>query len=189
MNSSDLVSDNLGTHHAQNGSISSLALLGQASTVDASDRGFHSQWYRAVCHDSPADALLPRNSRYDGFYATRVTEQPSRPLHDGIFSPSESYLIESAREDILLRRRCSYIGRQQLNTIFQCTMAVSIVCPLAGLLALFGVLDSTIAWRTKGEIQSFTKGQRANLKRLLLVQVILYTTLATTLAIYFSVGL
>lgn len=126
---------------------------------------------------------------FEDLHALRVSGHTPRQMEDGIFSPSESRLIETAREDILLRRRCSYIGKRQLSLIFRYTFVLSTICPLAGLLALFGVLDSTIAWRTKGEMQSFTKRQRSSLKRLLLLQIILYTTIAATLAIYFSVGL
>ena len=105
-----------------------------------------------------------------------------------MFTPSEANLIESAREDILLRRHFTdgEFKRQQL--IFLAVVVMTILFPLIGLLALCGAFDSTVSWYTHGEMHAFTGAQRVFLKVLLVIEVILYTVLLIVLTVHYSIG-
>lgn len=128
--------------------------------------------------------MLPLQSAFhehDGGF-----DQPKLFPHAGLFTDSEARIIDSAREDILQRRRCSVQEQTRVDRIYRYTVFVSIIFPFAALLALFGILDTTVLWYTKGQIHSFNERQRSSLKRLLLVQIIMYTALAVTLAVHFA---
>lgn len=109
--------------------------------------------------------------------------------HGVFFSPSEARIIETAREDIMYRRRHSHEDRGRLGTIFVCIFAFTIIFPLIGLLALIGVFDTTISWYTRGGMHNLTDGQRSVLKKQLVIEGIAYGVLVVILAVYFSVGL
>lgn len=113
-------------------------------------------------------------------------DEPKRYPQSALFTDSETRIIESARKDILHRRRCSVLEQKRVDRIYRCTVFVSIIFPFAALLALFGILDTTLLWYTKGQISSFNGQQRSLLRRLLLVQVVLYTALAVALVVYFA---
>lgn len=97
--------------------------------------------------------------------------------------------MQTAREDILYRRRFVQDNEKLLATVFLSVFLLSFIFPVAGLLALCGVFNSTIAWYTHGEVHTFTLSQRSVLKRQLLVLAALYVALIILLAICFSVGL
>lgn len=66
---------------------------------------------------------------------------------------------------------------------------LSVVFPVAGILAICGAFDSTITWYTHGEMAHFTVRQRTLLRRLLFAELVAYMGLVIVLSIYFSVGL
>lgn len=104
-----------------------------------------------------------------------------------LFTPSEADLIESAREDILFRRRYSDENKKRLGLVCFVVMVLTVFFPPIGLLALYERFDSTISWYCHGEIHCFTPKQRAVLKRQLLMQAIMYPILIIVLAVYYSV--
>lgn len=66
-------------------------------------------------------------------------------------------------------------------------MILTIFFPPVGLLALYGRFDSTISWYTHGQLHALNWEQRGALKQQLCVEVVLFPTLVTTLAVYYSV--
>jgi hypothetical protein len=137
--------------------------------------------------------LTPKLMRLRGFSSsTRVRRAQCSGATDrdeGILTPSEAELIESAREDILFRRRFTAVELRREQAVFLIVAGLTVVFPLAGLLALCGVFDQTICWYTHGEMHCFTTPQKKLLRRELLVEVIIYPVLITILAVYYSKGL
>ncbi|KAL7943163.1 hypothetical protein V8C42DRAFT_347136 [Trichoderma barbatum] len=104
----------------------------------------------------------------------------------GVLTPSEADLIESARGEIMDRRRFPEQSERKRRILFICIMAFSIVFPLIGLLALVGRFDSTVCWYALGEMQGFTKEQRAMLLQQLLVEIFVYTIVIVFMSLHFS---
>ncbi|KAL7908685.1 hypothetical protein GGI35DRAFT_469640 [Trichoderma velutinum] len=104
----------------------------------------------------------------------------------GVLTPSEADLIESARGEIMERRRCPEETERKRRILFICILASSIVFPLIGLLALVGRFDSTVCWYALGETQGFSKEQRGMLLQQLLVEIFVYTIVIVFMALHFS---
>ncbi|EHK25223.1 uncharacterized protein TRIVIDRAFT_61928 [Trichoderma virens Gv29-8] len=104
----------------------------------------------------------------------------------GVLTPSEADLIESARGEIMERRRFPEETERKRRILCICIMASSIVFPLIGLLALIGRFDSTVCWYALGETQGFTKEQRGMLLQQLLVEIFVYTIVIVFMALHFS---
>lgn len=108
---------------------------------------------------------------------------------NGFFNPWETYLIQSARRDIISHRQSTKDDSSRLKKIFWSVVVLSILFPLVSLLVLVGAFDSTVSWYTHGELDSFTKKQRLVFKRLLFAQVVVYIVSIVVLSLHFSVGL
>ncbi|RFU72124.1 hypothetical protein TARUN_10137 [Trichoderma arundinaceum] len=104
----------------------------------------------------------------------------------GVLTPSEAELIESARGEIMDRRRSPEQAEHKRKILFISIILLSIVFPLIGLLALVGKFDSTVCWYALGEMQGFTKEQRGMLMQQLLVETFIYTLLIIFLSLHFS---
>ncbi|KAH6609268.1 hypothetical protein Trco_002614 [Trichoderma cornu-damae] len=110
----------------------------------------------------------------------------SRNQTGGVLTPSEADLIESARGEIMDRRRFPDEAERKRKVLFIGIIVCSIAFPLIGLLALLGKFDSTICWYALGEMQGFTKEQRGMLMQQLLVETFVYTILIIFLSLHFS---
>ncbi len=97
--------------------------------------------------------------------------------------------MESARADILFRRRYVQDCQKRLASVFISVALLSVIFPVAGMLALCGVFNPTISWCTHGEMAHFTVRQRTILKRMLFTELVAYLGLVIILSVYFSVGL
>lgn len=114
--------------------------------------------------------------------------QPAFVPHNGsLFTPSETNLIEMAREDLLLRRRHVREEDKREKLIFLGIMILTIFFPFIGVLALWGKFDCAVSWYTYGGMASLTKDQRGILKQQLFVEVVVYPVLIIILAVYYSV--
>ncbi|KHN96812.1 uncharacterized protein MAM_05368 [Metarhizium album ARSEF 1941] len=141
--------------------------------------------------------LSARFFRLSGFSARTRERRDDESRHTsrapnfkhGFFTPSESDLIHSAREDILCRRRrhgCSEEDAHQ-RRVFLVIFVTAVFFPLIGVLALYGKFDATIAWYGKGERGCLTQEQRGTLKQQLWVEGVLYPGLIISLVVYYSV--
>jgi hypothetical protein len=101
-------------------------------------------------------------------------------------TPSEVELIESARGEIMERRRSPEEAEHKRKVLFMGIVLSSIVFPLIGFLALLGSFDSTVCWYALGEMKGFTKEQRGMLLQQLLVETFVYTILIIFLSLHFS---
>lgn len=171
--------------------MSTLHLLGQHEGYTPKRRTTDS--IASMYHDvADMHALAPKLLRVRGFSSRtreRRNQGPQMAAHGVFFSPSETRIIDAAREDILYRRRHSREDWGRLGTIFGCIFAFTFVFPLIGLLALIGVFDTTISWYTRGGKHSLTDGQRSVLKKQLAIEGLAYGILVIILAVHFSVGL
>ncbi|GFP56617.1 hypothetical protein TASIC1_0007010900 [Trichoderma asperellum] len=104
----------------------------------------------------------------------------------GVLTPSEAELIESARGEIMDRRRSPEEMEHKRKVLFIGIVLSSIVFPLIGFLALLGKFDSTVCWYALGEMKGFTKEQRGMLMQQLLVETFSYTVLIIFLSLHFS---
>ncbi len=96
--------------------------------------------------------------------------------------------MQTARNDILYRRRFAQDSEKLLDSVFLSVFLVSLIFPIAGVLALFGAFNATISWYTHGGVNTFTPSQRSILKRQLLVVGVIYVGLVILVAVRFSVG-
>ncbi|PTB40524.1 hypothetical protein M441DRAFT_68978 [Trichoderma asperellum CBS 433.97] len=110
----------------------------------------------------------------------------SRNETGGVLTPSEAELIESARGEIMDRRRSPEEMEHKRKVLFIVIVLSSIVFPLIGFLALLGKFDSTVCWYALGEMKGFTKEQRGMLMQQLLVETFIYTVLIIFLSLHFS---
>jgi hypothetical protein len=110
----------------------------------------------------------------------------SRNQTGGVLTPSEAELIESARGEIMDRRRSPEKAERKRKILFIGIILLSIVFPLVGFLALLGKFDSTVCWYALGEMQGFTQEQRGMLMQQLLVETFVYTILIIFLSLHFS---
>lgn len=101
-------------------------------------------------------------------------------------TPSEAELIETARGEIMERRRSPEEAEHKRKVLFMGIVLSSIVFPLIGFLALLGKFDSTVCWYALGEMKGFTKEQRGMLIQQLLVETFIYTILTVFLSLHFS---
>lgn len=104
----------------------------------------------------------------------------------GVLTPSEAELIETARGEIMERRRSPEEAEHKRKVLFMGIVLSSIVFPLIGFLALLGKFDSTVCWYALGEMKGFTKEQRGMLIQQLLVETFIYTILTVFLSLHFS---
>ncbi|OTA06323.1 hypothetical protein A9Z42_0070580 [Trichoderma parareesei] len=104
----------------------------------------------------------------------------------GVLTPSEAELIESARGEIMDRRRSPEKLEKKRTLVFILIMASSIVFPFIGFIALIRKFDSTVAWFTYGEIKDFTKEQRGMLLQQLLVEIFVYSIVIIFVALHTS---
>lgn len=103
------------------------------------------------------------------------------------FTPSQTDLIHSTREDILFRR--GYYdnpGDGPRNQVFMGIVILMTFFPFIGLLSLWRFFDSTISWYTHGECHRLTRGQRVWIKYQLIAEVVLYPVLIVALAVFYS---
>lgn len=138
--------------------------------------------------------LSARFFRLSGFSArTRQRRDTLKHTSDApnleysFFSPSETELIRSAREDILYRRRQCPEEDGPQSRVFMLIVVLTLFFPLIGLLALYGKFDATIAWYGKGQRGYLTTEQRGILKRQLFVEAVVYLGLIVSLSVYYSV--
>ncbi|OAQ66854.1 hypothetical protein VFPPC_08361 [Pochonia chlamydosporia 170] len=138
--------------------------------------------------------LSARFFRLSGFSArTRQRRDTLKHTSDAanleysFFSPSETELIRSAREDILYRRRQCPEEDGPQSRVFMVIVVITLLFPLIGLLALYGKFDATIAWYGKGQRGYLTAEQRGILKRQLFVEAVVYLGLIVSLSVYYSV--
>ncbi|KAM3431916.1 hypothetical protein MY4824_006824 [Beauveria thailandica] len=170
--------------------VSSLLLLGgkRRSQILQTPDPRASYWQSA---DEEFRQVAPRLLRLRGFSAsTRERRARDGPLQleQSLFTASETRLMESARADILFRRRYARDCEKQLASVFLCVVLISVIFPVVGIIALYGAFNSTISWCTHGEMANFTLGQRTVLKRVLLAELAAYMCLVIVLSVYFSVG-
>ncbi|KAL6876662.1 hypothetical protein J3F83DRAFT_769794 [Trichoderma novae-zelandiae] len=104
----------------------------------------------------------------------------------GVLTPSEAELIESARGEIMDRRRCPEKLEKKRTLLFILIMAFSIIFPFIGFIALIRKFDSTVSWFTYGEIKDFTKEQRGMLLQQLLVELFVYSIVIILVALHTS---
>lgn len=104
----------------------------------------------------------------------------------GVLTPSEAELIESARGEIMNRRRSPEEAEYKRKVLFIGIVVSSVIFPLIGFLALLGKFDSTVCWYALGEMKGFTKEQRGMLMQQLLVETFVYTILIIFLSLHFS---
>lgn len=167
--------------------VSSSAILGTppgAGSRTTANMG----WYKGGRDDS---GLYSGLSRARGFSTStlerRFRRQTGCTTHDAsVFTPSEAQLIETARDDILTRRRLCGNKDGLGMAIFAGITFLTVFFPFIGLLALWGKFDSAISWYTHGEVHSLPQTQRHKLRCMLLVEVALYPTLIVTLGVYYS---
>ncbi|EGX91334.1 hypothetical protein CCM_05492 [Cordyceps militaris CM01] len=170
--------------------ISSLQLLGgkQRTRILRTPDPRASFWDSA---DEEFRQVAPRLLRLRGFSAStmerRARDAPLQ-LEQSLFSASEARLMESARADILFRRRYAQDCEKRLALVFVSVILLSVVFPVAGILTLLGAFNSTISWCTHGEMAHFTIRQRTVLTRVLFAELVSYMGLVIVLAVYFSVG-
>ncbi|KAJ3481306.1 hypothetical protein NLG97_g7855 [Lecanicillium saksenae] len=180
-----------GISNGSNERVSSLLLLGgtRRSQILKTPDPRSSYWHSA---DDEFRQVAPRLLRLRGFSAsTRERRARDGPLQleQCLFSASETRLMESARADILFRRRYVQDCQRRLANVFIPVVIISAVFPVAGILALCGTFNSTISWYTHGEVAHFSLQQRMILKRVLLVELTVYIGLVIVLSVHFSVGL
>lgn len=169
---------------------------GHHRSSDILDQDPHGSFFRTSVPNSTS-LLSARFFRLSGFSArTRERRAQLRPVPSAqqryfndhsFFTPSQTDLIRSAREDILYRRRHRAEDDQPQRLIFIAILVLTIFFPLIGLLALCGKFDGTIAWYARGERACLTREQRGTLKQQLLVEAFLYPALIIALSVYYSV--
>ncbi|KAM3471616.1 hypothetical protein MY8738_009236 [Beauveria namnaoensis] len=170
--------------------VSSLLLLGgkRRSQILQTPDPRASYWQSA---DEEFRQVAPRLLRLRGFSAStreRRARDGALQLEQSLFTASETRLMESARADILFRRRYARDCEKKLASVFLCVVLISVIFPVVGVIALYGAFNSTISWCTHGEMAHFTLGQRTVLKRVLLAELAAYMCLVIILSVYFSVG-
>ncbi|KND91314.1 hypothetical protein TOPH_04077 [Tolypocladium ophioglossoides CBS 100239] len=164
----------------------SSAILGSSPSIASRHRS-GGPWYDVGLRESPS-TLGAKILRLRGFSSsTRQRRANTTAGSIELFSRSETHLIESARESILLHRHLSDDEGDRQKFIFVNIMVVTIIFPLIGVLALYGRFDSTISWCSHGEMHSLTKEQRSILKQQLFVEAVFYPVLITILSVYYSV--
>lgn len=147
--------------------------------------------WRGRDDEDASSVLTAKVLRLRGFSSSTRTRRAATPqigyTERSIFTPSEAHLIESAREDILFRRRYSDENEQRQGLVCLAVMASTVFFPLIGLLALYGKFDATISWYCHGEMHCFTSKQRTAFRLQLCLEAIVYPVLITVLAVYYSV--
>ncbi|OAA81667.1 hypothetical protein LEL_01212 [Akanthomyces lecanii RCEF 1005] len=180
-----------GLSNESNERVSSLLLLGgkRRSQVLKTPDPCSSYWLSA---DEEFRQVAPRLLRLRGFSAStreRRAMDGSLQLEQLLFTASETRLMASARADILHRRRYVQDCEKRLASVFISVALLSVVFPVAGILAICGAFNSTITWYTHGEMAHFTVRQRTILRRLLFADLVAYICLVVILSVYFSVRL
>lgn len=99
----------------------------------------------------------------------------------------QSPSIQAARERVLRLRRSNQGALRRQRAIFAGIMAMTILFPPLGILALYGKFDSTLSWCTHGELDSLSLEQRESLRRQVLLYSALYPSIIVGLAVYYSV--
>lgn len=168
--------------------VSSSAILGTSPTAEPRTMA-NLGWYKGLSHDD--SALYEGLSRARGFSTSTLERRHRRhtgcTAHDAsIFTPSEAHLIETARENILTRRRLYRNEQDRRDVIFVGIIILTVFFPFIGLLALRGKFDSAISWNTHGEMHSLPGAQRRKLQILLFAEVAVYPALIITLSIYYA---
>ncbi|KPM34097.1 hypothetical protein AK830_g12473 [Neonectria ditissima] len=170
--------------------ISSSAILDTPPQIESrnlTNRG----WYKGTSRDT--NTFCEGLPRVRGFSSSTLDRRAKKmqggylPNDGSLFSPSEVDLIETARENILSRRRHTVKGDKGERMIFVGIMLLTLFFPFIGLLALWGRFDSAVSWYTHGEMHSLTRKQRRALKQQLLAEAVAYPVLIITLAVYYSV--
>ncbi|QUC21474.1 uncharacterized protein UV8b_05717 [Ustilaginoidea virens] len=162
---------------------------GQLNSSSILDHDVNASFFRTSVPRSTS-LLSARFFRLGGVPARtrerRVEEQ--RPNDRSYLTASQTDLLQSAREDILDRRRnCRLDEDKAQRSIFLAIMVLTIFFPLVGLLALCGNFDGTISWYAKGERGCLTREQRGTLKQQLFVECLLYPGLIIALSVHYSV--
>ncbi|KAK2590129.1 hypothetical protein QQS21_012197 [Conoideocrella luteorostrata] len=141
-----------------------------------------------------ASLISARFFRLSGFSArtrerraNRAASAQQRCNDLGLFTPSQTDLIRSAREDILFRRRHNLDEDKPQRLIFLTIMVLTIFFPLIGVLALYGKFDGTISWYARGEKACLTTEQRGKLKQQIIAETIVYPALIISLSVYYSI--
>lgn len=148
--------------------------------------------HRSFHKGGPYDSWGILGSRLPSFLGLRnhkETQTGDRDASDAERRSLSSQLdpIESAREGVLHRRQFSDDAEHRQGIIFLNVMIFSFFFPPAGILALYGKFDSTISWYTHGQLHGLSQKQRGVLKKQLCAEVVVFTILIVTLAVYYSV--
>lgn len=107
--------------------------------------------------------------------------------HGGASSTVRPDPLETARGDVIFRRRFSDEARHRRNLIVATVVCLTTLFPPAGMLALYGRFDNTISWFTHGELHDLKREHRVLLKQQLWAEAVLYPTLVIVLTVYYSV--
>ncbi|UNI23572.1 hypothetical protein JDV02_009385 [Purpureocillium takamizusanense] len=164
----------------------SSALLGGSPATPVPRRPSGGPWYNVGLRDSPS--ILGVDLRRLRGFSLRTRQRRTGAVGQSfeMFSRSETELIRSAREDMLLHRSMRGRENDPEKAIFLVVMVLTLILPPIGLIALLGHFDSAISWYTHGEAHCFTKEQRSILKQQLMVEGALYVGLVIALAVYFK---
>lgn len=94
---------------------------------------------------------------------------------------------KSGWEEAFRLKQLSRNAQYKQKCIFASIMALSILFPPVGLLALYGKFDAAISWYTHGELDGLNRQQRGHVKTQLLVYAVLYPCILIPLVVYYSV--
>ncbi|KAH0494937.1 hypothetical protein TgHK011_008515 [Trichoderma gracile] len=162
------------------GSLRSKVNLGSAKKKDKEKSSYSLDPFKA------AAALGAKCLRIKAPAKKKDQWPTARNQTGGVLTPSEAELIESARGEIMDRRRSPEKLEKKRTLVFILIMVSSIVFPFIGFIALIRKFDSTIAWFTYGEIKDFTKEQRGMLLQQLLVEIFVYSIVIIFVALHTS---
>ncbi|VUC35967.1 unnamed protein product [Clonostachys rosea] len=99
---------------------------------------------------------------------------------------SDGVPTSSFRGTVPSGTRLPDIPTEKGKSFFLTVMVLTIFFPPVGVLALWGVFDTTISWCTHGELSTLTVDQRGTVKQQLIVELILYPILIIALAVSYT---
>ncbi|PHH84071.1 hypothetical protein CDD83_2537 [Cordyceps sp. RAO-2017] len=134
-----------------------------------------------------ASVLDARVHRLRGFSSSTRQRSGDRPRDSfELLCRSEMGLFRPAQDDVLLGLDFSHKDGSS-DRVFVGIVAVTLLFPLVGLVALCGRFDSAISWCSQGQVHSLSTKQRSILKRQLLAEAVVYPVLITMLSVHYSV--
>ncbi|ODA76139.1 hypothetical protein RJ55_08422 [Drechmeria coniospora] len=143
-------------------------------------------WHELGLHDSRS-MMSSRAIRPSGFSSrTMQGRRRHADVSFEMFSRSETELIESARKDMLFYQSRVQTEDERHKAVFLSIVALAVLLPPIGLLALFGRFDSVVSWYSHGATHSLTGEQRGILKQQLIAEGVVYLVLVIFLAVHFT---